>query len=68
MKTNKLHEKALGLVYDRQSTFEELFDKDKSCSIHQWNLQVLATEMCKIYSHVTPYIMNIFEKIPRNII
>ena len=43
-KINKLHERALQLVYDeRQSTFEELLDIDKSFTIHHRNLQVRAT-------------------------
>ena len=45
-KINKLHERALRLVYDyRQSIFEELLNKDKSVTIHHGNLQVFATEL-----------------------
>ena len=52
-----------GLVYDRQSTFDEPLDKDKSFSIHHRNLEVLATEMYKVYSNIVSDIMNdIFEK------
>ena len=41
-KINKLHERALRLAYeDRKSTFEGLFNKDKSVTIHQKNLQAL---------------------------
>ena len=63
-KFNKLHERALRLVYnDRQSAFEELLDKDKSFGIHHQNLQVLPTEMYKVYSNVVPDIVNdTFEK------
>ena len=71
-KINKLQERALRLVYnDRHSTFEELLDKDKYLSIHHPNLQVLAKEMYKVYSNVSPDIMNdIFETwnfVPENI-
>ena len=63
-KINKLQKRAFRLVYnDRQLTIEELLDKDKSLSIHHRNLQVLATEMFKLYSNVAPDIMNnVFEK------
>ena len=45
-KINKLHERALRLVYDdRQSTFEELLSIDKLVTVHHRNLQVLATEL-----------------------
>ena len=40
----------LRLVYDdRQSTFEELFNKDKSVTNHHRNLQVLVIEWYKVY-------------------
>ena len=49
-KINKLHERALRLVYDdRQSTFEELLNIDKSVTIHHRNLQALATELYKVH-------------------
>ena len=58
-KTNKLQGRALRLVYDdRESTFEELHQNDKSLSIHHQNLQVLATEKCKVYSYDTLDIIN----------
>ena len=57
-KINELHERVLRLVYDdRQSTSEELLDKDKFFGIHR-NLQVLATKMYKVYSSVAPEIVN----------
>ena len=47
---NRLHERCLRIIYnDKHTSFEELLEKDKSVSIHQKNLQVLATEMFKIY-------------------
>ena len=63
-KINKLHERALRLVYDnRQSTFEELLNIDKSVTIHHRNLQVLATELYKVHHGLAPELMNnIFKK------
>ena len=53
-KINKLHKRTLRLVYnDKQLTFEELLDKDKSLRFHDQMLQVLAAEMYKVYSNVT---------------
>ena len=49
MKINLLHERCLRSIYnDKQSSFNELLEKDDSVSIHEQNLQVLATEMYKI--------------------
>ena len=63
-KINRLHERALRLVYDdRQSTFEELLNIDKSVTIHHRNLQVLATELYKVHHGLAPELMNdIFKK------
>ena len=47
---NRLHVRCLRIIYnDKHTSFEKLLEKDKSVSIHQKNLQVLATEMFKIY-------------------
>ena len=64
-KINKIHQRALRLVYDdRQSTFEELLNIDKSVTIHHRNLQVLATELYKVHHGLAPELMNgIFKKI-----
>ena len=49
-KINKLHEKILRLAYDdKQSTFEELLNKDKSVTIHLRNVHFLHTEMPQIH-------------------
>ena len=63
-KINKLHEKALRLVYDdRQSTFEGLLNLHKPVTIHQRNLQVLATDLYKVHHGLAPKLMNdIFKK------
>ena len=62
-KINKLHEKALRIVYNEHfSSFEELLSKDKSVTVHQRNLQILSTEMCKILNGLSSDIMqDIFE-------
>ena len=45
---NKLHETALRIVYkDNLLSFEEVFSKDKSVTLHKGNLQILATKMLK---------------------
>ena len=63
-KINKLHERALRLVYDdKQSTCEELLNINKSITIQNTNLQVLATELYKVHYGLAPELMNdIFEK------
>ena len=59
---NKIHERALRLVYkDNASSFTELLIKDNSVTIHDRNLQVLATEIYKTLNNLNPKIMkNIF--------
>ena len=49
-KTNRLHERCMRLIHeDKTSSFEELLEQDKSASIPTRNLQILATEMFKVY-------------------
>ena len=55
---NRLHERALRLVYkDNHLTFEQLLDKDNSFTVHHRNLQKLATEIYKIINNESPPIM-----------
>ena len=62
-KLNKLHERALRMVYkDNISTFEQLLIKDNSMTIHQRNLQKLGTAMYKIKNEISPKpIQELFE-------
>ena len=54
-KINKLHERALRIVYKNENlTFQELLDKDGSVTVHHRNLRKLATEMYKIKNHLSP--------------
>ena len=62
-KINRVHERSLRLVYSgKTSTFQELLDKDKSVSVRDKNIQLLATEICKTVNGLAPTILNsIFE-------
>ena len=61
-KINRFHERCLKTIYnDKQSSFTELLEKDGSVSIHERNLQVLATEIHKISNGLsTPLMKDIF--------
>ena len=52
-KINKLHERALRIVYnDTITSFEELLIKDKTFTIHNQNIQSLAIEMYKALNNL----------------
>ena len=54
-KINRLYEKCLRIIYcDKQSSFEELLEKDNSVSIYERNIQILATEMYKVSKGMSP--------------
>ena len=57
---NNIHKRALKLVYHDSPdlTFQELLAKDKSVSVHQKNLQLLATEIFKSKTGISPQLMN----------
>ena len=61
-KINHLHERCLRLLCgDKSSPFEKLLKQDKSVTIHTRNLQVLATEMFKVYQNIySPIFSEIF--------
>ena len=60
---NKTQERALRLVYkDNKLTFDDLLKLDNSVTIHQRNLQILATEIFKVKNSLAPEIMTeVFE-------
>ena len=61
-KINRIHERALRLVYQNNLNFSELLDLDNSVTVHQNNFQVLVTEIYKVKNGIAPDIMNdIFE-------
>ena len=55
---NSIHERALRLAYnDYKATFNQLLEKDNSVTIHNRNLQILATEIYKVKNDLGPSIM-----------
>ena len=61
-KINRIHERALGLVYQNKLSFSELLDLDKSVTVHQKKLQVLVTEIYKVKNGIAPeFIKDIFK-------
>ena len=58
-KINKLHEKALRIVYsDFKANFDELLGKDAPFSIYHRNIQTLAIETFKFLNGLSPPVMN----------
>ena len=59
LRVNKIHERALCAICpsDSKLIFKELLDKNKTVSIHQKNLQVLATEVFKAKLKISPEIL-----------
>ena len=58
-RVNKFHERALRIVYqDYASSFTELLEKDNSTTIHNRNIQLLATELLKVKNGLSPPFMN----------
>ena len=55
---SNIHERTLRILYrDYESTFQQLLKQSKSISIHQRNLQILATEVFKTKTALNPVIM-----------
>ena len=66
-KINRMHEKCLRIVYnDNILLFEELLEIDNSVSVHQRNIQILATELYKIVNGLSPDIMKDFFPLNNN--
>ena len=65
-KINKIHERALRIALsDDISSYSELLVKGESFTIHERNLQKLATLMYKVKNNLSPKIVsNIFSKYP----
>ena len=60
-KINRLLERCLRTIYkDKQSSFNELLEKDGSVSLNKRNLQVLATEVYKISNGLSAPLMKIY--------
>ena len=57
-KTNRLHERCLRIICsDKKSSYEALLEKGGFVSIHNRNLQIPATEMCKARKGLSPPVM-----------
>ena len=57
-KINRIHERALRIVYrDKTSNFTELLQKDNAVTVHQRNLQLLATEVYKVKMDLAPQLV-----------
>ena len=55
---NKIHERALRLVYkDNDISFSDLLLRDDSVTIHERNIQTLATELFKVVNGLAPNIL-----------
>ena len=66
---NRIHEKTLRFIYSNQHqlTVQQLLEKNKTVSIHQRNIQTLATEIYKAKNKITPETVNsLFEVINKN--
>ena len=56
---NKIHERSLRIVYDdHKSTVRELLTEDNSFTIHERNIQILATVLYKVVNGIAPEIMS----------
>ena len=65
-KINRIHEQALRIVYsDKTSNFTGLLQKDNAVTVHQRNLQVLATEIYIVNRSLAPQLVK--ELFPLNI-
>ena len=54
-KINGLHERCLRITYnDKRSPFNAVLKKDGSVSIHERNIEILATEMFKVSKNLAP--------------
>ena len=64
---NSLHEKTLRVTYqDRNSSFTELLNLEKSVSIHYRNIKYLPTEIYKVKMGLSPPIMSAIFSLSEN--
>ena len=57
-KIDKVHKKALRLLYDDdESTFEELLKRDEGFTVHETNIQKLMLEMFKAKNKIEPNLL-----------
>ena len=63
---NKVHERAFRLIYQDNSNFKVLLEKQIEFLIHQRNLQVLMTEIYKILNDIAPPLMKSLFQLRRN--
>ena len=57
-KINRIDEQELRIVYcDKTSNFTELLQKDNAVTVHQRNLQVLATDIYKVKMDLAPQLV-----------
>ena len=58
-KKNRIHKRALRITYnDKSSSFQNLNEKDKSVTIHDRNIKILATEIYKFLQGRSAPLMN----------
>ena len=58
MNINHLHERTLRIVCkDYISSFEDLRERDKSVTIHHWNIQSLGIELLKVKQNLSNSIL-----------
>ena len=64
-KINRIHERALRIVYrDYESSFEDLLKKDNSLKFHHRNIHHVAIEMFKVKKGLSPpFMRDIFETV-----
>ena len=56
-KINRIHERALRLVYQNNLSFSELLHLDNSVKVHHKNLQVYVKEIYKVKNRIAPEII-----------
>ena len=55
---NGIHEQRLSILYrDNTSNFTKLLQKENAVTVHQINLQVLATEVYKVNMDFAPHLV-----------